>query len=146
MYQGHEIGGKSYRLGSHCNWSRVRMSFNIRERETSYCWIRSLYRPLNFMNNDFKHFMNYPCLSSLLENRLTLRIKHSYEELARADRIGLRLKRHRPAKMEYYYSGRESLWCGNWNHLVCRKRKFEVDHPSQSTVVNPDKRRKWCSL
>ena len=31
-YQGHEIGGKSDRLGSHC-WSRIRMSFNIRERE-----------------------------------------------------------------------------------------------------------------
>ena len=34
--QGHEIGGKSDWLGSHC-WSRVRMSFNIRERDTSYC-------------------------------------------------------------------------------------------------------------
>ena len=28
-YQGHEIGGKSDWLGSHC-WSRIRMSFNIR--------------------------------------------------------------------------------------------------------------------
>ena len=27
------------------NWSRVRMSFNIRERKTSYCWIRFPYRP-----------------------------------------------------------------------------------------------------
>ena len=35
-YQGHEIGGKSDWLGSHC-WSRIRMSFNIRERDTSYC-------------------------------------------------------------------------------------------------------------
>ena len=35
-YQGHEIGGKSDCLGSHC-WSRIRMSFNIRERDTSYC-------------------------------------------------------------------------------------------------------------
>ena len=34
-YQGHEIGGKSDWLGSHC-WSRIRMSFNIRERDTSY--------------------------------------------------------------------------------------------------------------
>ena len=33
-YQGHEIGGKSDWLGSHC-WSRIRMSFNIRERDTS---------------------------------------------------------------------------------------------------------------
>ena len=35
-YQGHEIGGKSDWLGSLC-WSRIRMSFNIRERDTSYC-------------------------------------------------------------------------------------------------------------
>ena len=42
-YQCHEIGWKSDWLGSHC-WSRIRMSFNIRERDTSYCWIRSPYR------------------------------------------------------------------------------------------------------
>ena len=48
--------------------------------------------------------------------------------------------------MEYHYSGTKSLWCGNWNHLVCRKWKCEVDHPSQSTVVNLSKKRKWCSL
>ena len=48
--------------------------------------------------------------------------------------------------MEYYYPGTESLWCGNWNHLVCRRRKCEVDHPSQSTVVNLGKKQKWCSL
>ena len=35
-YQGHEIGGKSDWLEGHC-WSRIRMSFNIRERDTSYC-------------------------------------------------------------------------------------------------------------
>ena len=35
-YQGHEIGGTSDWLGSHC-WSRIRMSFNIHERDTSYC-------------------------------------------------------------------------------------------------------------
>ena len=35
-YKGHEIGGKSDWLGSHC-WSGIRMSFNIRERDTSYC-------------------------------------------------------------------------------------------------------------
>ena len=34
-YQCHEIGGESDRLGIHGNWSRFRMSFNIRERETS---------------------------------------------------------------------------------------------------------------
>ena len=48
--------------------------------------------------------------------------------------------------MTYYYSGTESLWCGNWNHLVCRRWKCEVDHPSQSTIVNQGKKQKWCSL
>ena len=38
--------------------------------------------------------------------------------------------------MEYYYSGTESLGCGNLKQLVCRKWKREVDHPSKSTVVN----------
>ena len=69
QYQCHEIGGKSDWLGSHC-WSRIRMSFNIRERDTSYCWIRSPYRPYNFLNDDFKRSARYPCLSSLLESRL----------------------------------------------------------------------------
>ena len=32
-YQCHEIGGKSYWLGRYC-WKRIRMSFNIRERDT----------------------------------------------------------------------------------------------------------------
>ena len=32
-----KFGGKSDQLGSHCNWPRVRISFNIPERETSYC-------------------------------------------------------------------------------------------------------------
>ena len=35
-YKCHKIGGKSNWLGSHC-WTRIRMSFNIRERDTSYC-------------------------------------------------------------------------------------------------------------
>ena len=29
---------------------------------------------------------------------------------------------------------------------VCRRWKREVDHPSQSTVVNLGKKQKWCSL
>ena len=40
-----------------------------------------------FLNDDFKRSTRYPCLSSLLESRLALRIKHSYEEQARAYRI-----------------------------------------------------------
>ena len=41
----------------------------------------------NFLNDDFKRSTRYPCSSSLLESRLALRIKHSYEEQARAYRI-----------------------------------------------------------
>ena len=48
--------------------------------------------------------------------------------------------------MEYYYLGTENWWWVNWNHLVCRRSKCEVDHPSQSTVVNLGRKQKWCSL
>ena len=40
--------------------------------------------------------------------------------------------------MEYYYSRMESLWCGYWNHLICRKWKCEVDYPFKSTVIKLD--------
>ena len=43
---------------------------------------------INFLNDDFKGSKRYPCLGRLLESRLALRIKHSYEERARAYRIG----------------------------------------------------------
>ena len=93
--------------GCHCIWSGHRMSFNICERETSYCppfWdllmlqllrpnssnlpclcstfhleyplvlsrfclIRSPYRPLNFLNDDFKRSLTYPSSRSLFESR-----------------------------------------------------------------------------
>ena len=48
--------------------------------------------------------------------------------------------------MEYYYSATESLWCGKWNHLVCRRWKCEGDHHSQSPVINLGKKQKRCSL
>ena len=55
-----------------------------------------------------------------------------------------RYAKHHPDTV--YYSGTESLWCGNWNHLVCRKWNCEVNHPSQSTVGNLGKKQKWCCL
>ena len=42
--------------------------------------------------NIFKRSVRYPCLSSLLESRLALKIKHSYEEQARAYRISWEIK------------------------------------------------------
>ena len=39
-YQGHEIGGKSDWLGSH-RWSKIRMSFNIRERGY-FIWLNEI--------------------------------------------------------------------------------------------------------
>ena len=38
----------------------------LRERETSYCWIRSPFRPWNFLNDDLKRSRRYPCFHSLL--------------------------------------------------------------------------------
>ena len=78
--------------GCHCIWSGHRMSFNICERETSYCLIRSPYRPLNLLNDDFKRSLTYPCSRSLFESRVTLGIKHPYEERARAYRISCEIK------------------------------------------------------
>ena len=97
----HEIGEQSDRWESHCNWWRVNMSFNIRKRRASYCWIRSPYRPLHFLNDHFQHSTRYHCLSSLLESRLALRIKHPNEEQAQANRKSWKKKRHRPGKMKY---------------------------------------------
>ena len=54
--------------------------------ETSYCLIGSPHRPSNFQNDDFKRSTRYTFLSSLLESRLALRIKHSNEEQARTYR------------------------------------------------------------
>ena len=45
--------------------------------------------------------MTYPCLSSLLESRLALRIKHAYEEPSQGVL---------QTKTEYYYLGMESLY------------------------------------
>ena len=52
--KGNEIGEKTDQLGSCCicNWSRIRMSFNIIEKDTSYCLLSSPYRPQNFLNGD----------------------------------------------------------------------------------------------
>ena len=74
--------------GCHCNWSRIRMSFNIRGRETSYCRIRScIDHKTSYLKDDFKRSKMYPCLSSLLKSRLALGIKHLYEEQTWAYRI-----------------------------------------------------------
>ena len=47
--------------------------------------------------------------------------------------------------MKYYFSGTKNLWYENWNHLVCRRNKCEVDQPSKSTKINLGKKQKWCS-
>ena len=41
--------------------------------------------------------------------------------------------------MEYCYSGTESFWYGIWNRPFCHKWKCEVDRPSRSTGLDPDK-------
>ena len=63
--------------GCHCMWTSSRMSCNIRERGTSYCLVRSPFRPQNFLRDDFKRSLTYPCPRSLLESRIAFRIKHS---------------------------------------------------------------------
>ena len=67
----------------------------IRERGTSYCLIRSPFRPQNFLNDDFKRSLTYSFSGSLLEIHITLIIKYPYEEQAVAYRISCEIKRHR---------------------------------------------------
>ena len=49
------------------------------------------------------------------------------------------------AKVEYCYSGTESLWYGSWNRHVCRKGKCAADRHSRSTGVNPSRKQRCCS-
>ena len=111
------------------------MSFNIRQRETSYCWIRSQ------AFHEVYLFEKLSWKSPGPQNKTFIREASTGTSYKLRDK-----KRHRLAKMEYYYSGTESLWCVNWNHLVCRRWKCEVDHHSQLTVVNLGKKQKLCSL
>ena len=68
------FGGKSDRLGSHC-WSRVRMPFNIRERETSYGWIRSPYRMVQVKRKCYK-FQTVNMLLCKRQNKYHSKIKN----------------------------------------------------------------------
>ena len=49
------------------------------------------------------------------------------------------------AKMEYCYSGKESLWYGRWSRHVCHKGKCAADRPFWSTGVNPSRKQRCCS-
>ena len=53
-------------------WSS-RISCTIREKGTSYCLVRSPYRPYNFLSDYFKRFSTYSCPRNLLESRTALR-------------------------------------------------------------------------
>ena len=52
----------------------------------------------------------------------------------------------RLSKMEYCYSGADSLLYGNWNCHVCHKLNCKGDLPSWSTGVNLDKKQTCCFL
>ena len=58
------------------------MLFFIREKGTSYCLMKSPYRTLNLLNDDFKISLVYPCSRILLESRVACRIKDQYENPA----------------------------------------------------------------
>ena len=55
------------------------------------------------------------------------------------------IKHHRLAKMEYCYSGTESLWYGSWNRHVCRRGKFAADRHSRSIGVDQSRKQRCCS-
>ena len=62
--------------GCHCIWPGYIMSFSIREMETSYCLIRSPYRPQN-INRDFYLDVYTILKSELINNMDHMRITSS---------------------------------------------------------------------
>ena len=72
--------------------SCTRLSFNILERGSVCCWIRSPYRPLNFPKRQLS-FITYPC-EKIIEKWHGLRVKQSYmlEEQALAYHMSWEIK------------------------------------------------------
>ena len=68
----------------YCIWLSPfsRMSVYLWERGTSFCVIRSPYRPYNFGRDHVKQSLSYACPRSLLESRIDLRTIHSFKEQA----------------------------------------------------------------
>ena len=119
------------------------MSLSIRERGTSYSFIRSPYQPKKLLQWRFQAFLYVSLFEKLIWNWKSCRPQ--YEEQAQAYRISCEIKTPKPGEAGRY-SGNENLWYGIWNRRVCHKWNYEVDRPSRSTKVNPGKKQKWCSL
>ena len=111
------------------------MSFNFRERDTSYCFILLNKIPVSTIKNPewrFQAFNKISLFGSLLKSRLALKIKHLYEELARAYRLSLEIKTPQASENGILLLRNEKFVI--FHH--CRRWKCKVDHPFQSTVVN----------
>ena len=113
--------------GCHCIWLGHRMSFNIRERGTSYCLIRSPYRPENFLNDDVNRSLRYPCSRSLFESRVT-RLWYQKKKIKTTN-----WDRPIPCssdKMNYYfYRLFPHFWRYHWeNNYICSKYYHECTH------------------
>ena len=63
------------------------------------------------MNDEFKRSTRYTCLSSLLETRLALRIKQSYDQQARAYRISWEIKKNAIDRRRWNITSQERKVC-----------------------------------
>ena len=132
--------------GYQCIWSGHRMPFNICEKETSYCLIRSPYRPKQ--------------TSSMTISSVPWRIPVREAYLKVASPSGFNIHSRSKPGISYKLRNKGTVGGRCWNIAtqerkicdvkiklhVCHKWKCEVDRPSRSTEVNPGKRQKYCSL
>ena len=129
----------SDRLGSHCNWSRVRISFNICERETSYCWIRSPY---------IDHKTSWMTISN---DPRSIPVWVAYWKSPGPQNKTF-IRRASPG-VSYKLRDKNAVCRRRWN-ITTQERKIsfvvngsvKLTIPTQPTAVNLGKKQKWCSL
>ena len=81
---------------------------------------------------------------SLMESRVALRLKHPYEEQARAYRIPWNKSKASEDGILLIRNGKFIIT--NWYRHVCHKLKSEVNRPSRSTEIYQGKEQKCSSL
>ena len=120
--------------GLECHLTFVRGRPHIAEKDS-----RIDHKEL--LNYDFKRSTKYLCLSSL-----ALWIKHSYEKHALAYPISWEIITPWVGAVEKLLlrNGKFVIWKLKSSRF--RKLKCEVEHPSESIIVNLGKKRKWWSL
>ena len=98
------------------------MSFNIREKGTSYCLIRYPYRPQNFLNDDFNRSLAFPCSRSLFESRVAFRIKTSIRGASLC--------------ISYKLQNKDAIGGRGWNIATQERKICDVEIEIVTFVIN----------